>query len=318
MPPPPIFWLQPSSSRRRRECHHHQYRGSSPSSSRRRRECHHHHHHCPRLQPLQQSEPPYYVFDFSRQIVCLDGPETLDPWKVQTEAIAREMACLSELTDDPPVLPPQQSVAGFVCEGRSRTASAILYGTISGAVWAYMRVLGFAQHTAMDPKPSVIYRSAQMAAGDMARPGTWAQPFSERMAMVGTLASVTEEGFPSREHFATGRQWLTAAIENCVRFGDQHVAQAMAACARGLPPAPTAQRTRADSSRGRRRRRQPGPSCSPTPPVLTSWERQWAMAVIAMPAGRGGAVNAPLPFPARLVPGASCCRHWRRAGERRQ
>ncbi len=180
----------------------------------------------------QSSPSAILPLDFSSQALSLIGAENIDAWIQQTEAMARATHCLAELTAAPEEARPAetagpagpaQTIGDFVSELHSRTASTILCRTVSGPVWAYMRVLGYGPAGTATPTPGTIYHFAKLAAGRMGIPGTPQQPAVEREAMIRELF-MPPSGYPSMEHYMSGIEWLKGILEKYIREGDERLA----------------------------------------------------------------------------------------------
>lgn len=168
------------------------------------------------------------VFSSDGRLIVLTGALNIQGWTQQTLHMAQQLSCHEALTQRPTAFPAPSTVDHFVCEARRTAAWQILKGTISGAVWAYMRVLGFSSPfhspaaTASDG-----YHYARLAASRMLIPGSGEQPFEERMRMAREVLAAEAADYPNDRAFKKGIKWLRDACDNHIRQGDYAVAEAL-------------------------------------------------------------------------------------------
>jgi hypothetical protein len=74
--------------------------------------------------------------------VALDSPGHVALWKHQVESMARACGCYRELTTRFGVFPKISTVEAAAIKFRYQTCWSILAETVSGPVWAYVRILG--------------------------------------------------------------------------------------------------------------------------------------------------------------------------------
>jgi len=135
-----------------------------------------------------RSEPTGQLWMPTRELQQADD---VDAWTEQALAVAAATNCQKELTMRFSTFPPQGTVEAFVCEARFGMAWRILHASISGPVWAYMRVLGYAHGAPVpgshepssrpQPTPAEALDFAKLAAQRMDSVGTEAQPQQERV-----------------------------------------------------------------------------------------------------------------------------------------
>lgn len=143
--------------------------------------------------------------------------------------MARHLSCYEELTKSFNAYPNPSTVQLFICETRFATAWRVLEGSISGQVWAYMRVLGYSsiQGTGegiMSPQPADCFEYAKRAALRMVIPGTPDQPPEERKRMVEEVLMAQSTDYPSERAYKKGINWLRLACDNLIRQGDYDLA----------------------------------------------------------------------------------------------
>lgn len=144
--------------------------------------------------------------------------------------MARALSCYEEMTQRFVGFPPVNTVQLFICETRLATAWRVLEATISGQVWAYMRVLGYSSIPAstdnqlMSPMPADCFEFAQRAAARMLVPGTAEQPQEERKRMVDEILTAQATEYPSERTYKKGIKWLRLACDGLVKQGDYDLA----------------------------------------------------------------------------------------------
>ncbi|KAJ4413663.1 hypothetical protein N0V82_008392 [Gnomoniopsis sp. IMI 355080] len=159
-------------------------------------------------------------------------PEPAYAWVQQISYIARSLSCFDELTKRFTSFPQPSTVQLFICETRFATAFRVLEGSISGPVWAYMRVLGFssipeAGEGLMSPTPADCFDYAKFAASRMAVPGTPEQPAEERKRMVREVLTAQATSYPSERVYKKGIQWLRLACDSLIKQGDFELAESL-------------------------------------------------------------------------------------------
>lgn len=175
------------------------------------------------------NQQPKSRFRYDAEKLLLAGPDTLDPWLAQTEAIATATNCYAELTQQFNVatFPPDGTVMALICSARFNTAWRILEETISGPVWAMMRVYNLQGHYKSHLLPYDLYNFARWAAGRMHMAGTEEQPQDERMAMITEQSIANPNFYPSAKCYTDGCTWLNDKLHELIRLGDWRVAAAM-------------------------------------------------------------------------------------------
>lgn len=165
-------------------------------------------------------------------MIVLTNASNLQAWVQQISYIARSLSCFDELTKRFTTFPQPSTVQLFICETRFATAFRVLEGSISGPVWAYMRVLGFssiaeAGEGLMSPTPADCFEYAKFAASRMAVPGTPEQPAEERRRMVREVLTAQATSYPSERVYKKGIQWLRLACDNLIKQGDYQLAESL-------------------------------------------------------------------------------------------
>jgi hypothetical protein len=143
--------------------------------------------------------------------------------------VARHLSCYEELTKKFDIYPKASTVQLFICETRFATAWRVLEASISGQVWAYMRVLGYSSIQAdgegfMSPQPADCYEYAKRAAARMTVPGTTEQPAEERKRMVEEVLMAQSTDYPSERAYKKGINWLRLACDSLIKQGDYDLA----------------------------------------------------------------------------------------------
>jgi hypothetical protein len=173
------------------------------------------------------------MFSFEGKLIFLTGINNVDQWIQQTESMARATHCYAELTNKFNAFPSPGTVAYFICQARFATAWRIIHETVTGPVWAYMRVLGYSDVALgngdgmLPPCPSDAFYFAKLAGQRMLIPGTPEQPREEKIRMAVEVRAAQPLLYPSEKHFKRGIKWLTDIVENCVRQGDEDVTAAL-------------------------------------------------------------------------------------------
>lgn len=168
-------------------------------------------------------------FRYESEKVLLSGPDDLDLWLAQTEAIATATNCFSELTQQFNVatFPADGTVMALICSARFTTAWRVLEDTISGPVWAMMRVFQLQAHYKSHMLPNQIYEFARWVATRMASVGTMEQAQEERMAMVTEYNIADPAYYPNQRCYEDGVQFIQQKLHELMRLGDWRVAAAM-------------------------------------------------------------------------------------------
>ncbi|CAN8095667.1 unnamed protein product [Discula destructiva] len=171
-------------------------------------------------------------FNPDGRVLLLYGADSLQGWVQQISYIARSLSCFDELTQRFTSFPPPCTVELFICETRFATAFRVLEASISGQVWAYMRVLGYssipvAGEGIMSPTPADCFEYAKMAASKLTVPGTTEQPAEERKRMVHEILTAQASDYPGERVFKKGIQWLRLACDNLIRQGDYELAHSL-------------------------------------------------------------------------------------------
>lgn len=164
--------------------------------------------------------------------MLLTNASNLQAWVQQISYIARSLSCFDELTKRFTSFPQPGTVQLFICETRFTTAFRVLEGSISGPVWAYMRVLGFssipeAGESLMSPTPADCFEFAKLAASRMAIPGTPEQPLEERKCMVREILTAQTTDYPGERVHKKGVQWLRLACDSLIKQGDYELAESL-------------------------------------------------------------------------------------------
>ncbi|KUI56792.1 hypothetical protein VP1G_04056 [Cytospora mali] len=163
------------------------------------------------------------------KLLLLTGANALNPWVSQITYVARNLSCYEELTKRFTAYPKASTVKLFICETRFATAWRVLEGSISGQVWAYMRVLGYSSIKGdgdglMSPQPADCYEYAKKAAARMLIPGTPEQPPEERKRMVEEVLMAQSTDYPSERAYKKGINWLRLACDSLIKQGDYDLA----------------------------------------------------------------------------------------------
>lgn len=167
----------------------------------------------------------YPKFSVEGKLLLLTGANALNPWVSQVTYVARHLACYEELTKRFNIYPKASTVQLFICETRFATAWRVLEASISGQVWAYMRVLGYSSIQGdgegfMSPQPADCYEYAKRAAARMTIPGTAEQPAEERKRMVEEVLMGQSTDYPSERAYKKGINWLRLACDSLIKQGD--------------------------------------------------------------------------------------------------
>lgn len=171
-------------------------------------------------------------FNAGGRVIVLTNASNLEAWVQQISYIARSLSCFEELTKRFTSFPQPCTVQLFICETRFATAFRVLEGSISGPVWAYMRVLGLSSVTEageglMSPTPADCFEYAKLAASRMAVPGTPEQPAEERKRMVREVLTAQATEYPGERMYKKGLQWLRLACDSLIKQGDYELAESL-------------------------------------------------------------------------------------------
>ena len=174
-------------------------------------------------------------FSWGMKVITLTNTSTLQIWTDQIESIARESGCLEELTTRFTTFPSTGTVDALVCKARFSSCWTVLRETISGPVWAYMRVLGYRKIPVFkgpdgfqwQPTPADCFYFAREACKRMDTPGTPAQGRQEVMIMVEEAQAATPADYNNQRQFTKGKDWLLAILNKMVRDGDREVCEAL-------------------------------------------------------------------------------------------
>ncbi|KAJ4388598.1 hypothetical protein N0V93_006056 [Gnomoniopsis smithogilvyi] len=171
-------------------------------------------------------------FNAGGRVIILTNASNLQAWVEQISYIARSLSCFDELTKRFTSFPQPGTVQLFICETRFATAFRVLEGSISGPVWAYMRVLGLssiaeAGEGLMSPTPADCFEYAKLAASRMAVPGTPEQPAEERKRMVREILTAQAAEYPGERVYKKGIQWLRLACDSLIKQGDYELAESL-------------------------------------------------------------------------------------------
>ena len=174
-------------------------------------------------------------FSWGMKVITLTNTSTLQIWTDQIESIARESGCLKELTTRFTMFPSTGTVDALVCKARFSSCWTVLRETISGPVWAYMRVLGYRKIPVFkgpdgfqwQPTPADCFYFAREACKRMDTPGTPAQGRQEVMMMVEEAQTATPAEYNNQRQFTKGKDWLLAILNKIVRDGDREVCEAL-------------------------------------------------------------------------------------------
>ncbi|KAK4452454.1 hypothetical protein QBC34DRAFT_36584 [Podospora aff. communis PSN243] len=179
--------------------------------------------------------PPPDTFSFSMHTVALDSPGHVALWKDQVESMARACGCYRELTTRFGVFPKVTTVEAAVIKFRYQTCWSILAETVSGPVWAYMRILGYNRIPVFrdldgvqwQPSPVDAYYYAKQAGCRLHLPGSPHQNRAEVPRMVEEVRTAKRENYPTEEHFKKGIEWMRNVLDNMIRNGDRQVCESM-------------------------------------------------------------------------------------------
>ncbi|KAK1836244.1 hypothetical protein QBC39DRAFT_430358 [Podospora conica] len=172
------------------------------------------------------------------RLVRLTTHGQLPLWRTQTDTIAVALGCHRELTTRLGVFPAPGTASAFVLESRFLQAWLVLSETVSGGVWAYMRVLGLSRIPVFrsaeggrvwQPGPVDGYYFAKEAGARLDGAGGPREGVTreEVRRMVEELRAGTAEGYPSGQHFLEGRRWLKGYLDGLIRAGDRQVCESL-------------------------------------------------------------------------------------------
>lgn len=250
-------------------------------------------------------------FNPEGRLCLLTNASSLEPWVQQISYIARSMSCFDELTKRFASFPQPCTVQLFICETRFATTFRVLEGSISGPVWAYMRVLGYSSiqpngQGLMCPTPADCFEYAKLAASKMDVPGNPEQPAEERERMVREVLTAHASEYPSDRVYKKGMQWLRLACDNLIRQGDHALAKSLYDPLRDWAPKP------------------PGYEEPPAPPTASGQQPSPeedahhatpAGKVANSPAPNGSATTPAAPIPPKPVPEGQKSNKRKRAGK---
>ncbi|KAK0635362.1 hypothetical protein B0T17DRAFT_39117 [Bombardia bombarda] len=174
-------------------------------------------------------------FSYDMKIITLTSIVHLETWTQQVEAMARACGCFRELTTRFGNFPRPGTVEAFICQTRFMASWRILAESISGHVWAYMRVLGFslipvfkgADGVLWQPAPVDVFYYAREAGARLLMPGSREQSRLEVRRMVEELRTGRPDDYPSERHHKKGHKWLKSILDNLIRNGDGAVCEAL-------------------------------------------------------------------------------------------
>ncbi|ROV98322.1 hypothetical protein VMCG_07186 [Cytospora schulzeri] len=167
--------------------------------------------------PLKNTELP--KSKNARTMVLLDGPQALKPWVEQTKRITVGLNCLDALkvreTIPRGVAP--RSEAEWLRKLRTESAQHIVLSSITPAVFAYMRVLGY--NSICGKNAAETYEYAKLAASRMhiphnaGREGVQSPSEEEVDRMVWEWQFSKRESYPSEISYDQAMIWLKKMLE---------------------------------------------------------------------------------------------------------
>ena len=167
--------------------------------------------------------------------------------------------CATELNTRIGKFPDPGTVEAFICQVRFLSCWRILHGTISGAYWAYMRVLGYSRIPVFigapddadaaeggqgncdsgpfgfggsgvcqwQPQPSdCVYFALEVKKRALV-PSSDQQPRYQTMRMVEEVRSAKVSDYPSLAQYREGMAWLKQVLNGMILKGDRQVCESM-------------------------------------------------------------------------------------------
>lgn len=167
--------------------------------------------------PLDQAGTPKPNND--RALVLLDGPRALERWVEQTERMAAGLNCLDALTvrETIPRGTSPKSESEWLRKLRTETAQHIVLTSITPAVFAYMRVLGY--NSICGKNAAETYEFAKLAASRMRIPhnvdreGALSPSEEEVDRMVWEWQFSKRESYPAAISYDQAMSWLKKMLE---------------------------------------------------------------------------------------------------------
>ncbi|KAJ4415965.1 hypothetical protein N0V85_002467 [Neurospora sp. IMI 360204] len=182
-------------------------------------------------------------FSYKMNVHPLTFYGSFDIWFEQVQKMAEASNCSIELNTRIGKFPDPGTVEAFICQTRFLSCWRILHGTISGAYWAYMRVLGYSRipvFTGADaeggvqsagcqwqPQPSdCVYFALEVKKRVMV-PNSEQQPRYQTMRMVEEVRSAKVTDYPSVQQYKEGMAWLKEVLNGMILKGDRQVCESM-------------------------------------------------------------------------------------------
>ncbi|KAL0465856.1 hypothetical protein QR685DRAFT_452216 [Neurospora intermedia] len=183
-------------------------------------------------------------FSYKMNVHPLTFYGSFDIWFEQVQKMAEASNCSIELNTRIGKFPDPGTVEAFICQMRFLSCWRILHGTISGAYWAYMRVLGYSRIPVFtgapdggsgeqsggcqwQPQPSDCVYFALEVKKRVTVPNSEQQPRYQTMRMVEEVRSAKVTDYPSVQQYKEGMAWLKEVLNSMILKGDRQVCESM-------------------------------------------------------------------------------------------
>ena len=193
-------------------------------------------------------------FSYKMPVHPLTFYGSFDIWFEQVQKMAEASNCSIELNTRIGKFPDPGTVEAFICQTRFLSCWRILHGTISGAYWAYMRVLGYSRIPVFtgapdndndggeggvgvhfgsgsvcqwQPQPSDCVYFALEVRKRVLVPNSDQQPRYQTMRMVEEVRSAKVSDYPSAAQYREGMAWLKEVLNGMILKGDRQVCESM-------------------------------------------------------------------------------------------
>ncbi|KAK3951723.1 hypothetical protein QBC32DRAFT_391796 [Pseudoneurospora amorphoporcata] len=190
-------------------------------------------------------------FSYKMPVHSLTFYGSFDIWFEQVQKMAEASNCSIELNTRIGKFPDPGTVEAFICQTRFLSCWRILHGTISGAYWAYMRVLGYSRIPVFmgapdyddaegggvhfgsgggcqwQPQPSDCVYFALEVKKRVSVPSSDQQPRYQTMRMVEEVRSAKVSDYPSAAQYREGMAWLKEVLNGMILKGDKQVCESM-------------------------------------------------------------------------------------------
>ncbi|EGO60939.1 hypothetical protein NEUTE1DRAFT_57888 [Neurospora tetrasperma FGSC 2508] len=183
-------------------------------------------------------------FSYKMNVHPLTFYGSFDIWFEQVQKMAEASNCSIELNTRIGKFPDPGTVEAFICQMRFLSCWRILHGTISGAYWAYMRVLGYSRIPVFtgapdggsgeqsgacqwQPQPSDCVYFALEVKKRVTVPNSEQQPRYQTMRMVEEVRSAKVTDYPSVQQYKEGMAWLKEVLNGMILKGDRQVCESM-------------------------------------------------------------------------------------------